>query len=334
MAGSTLMENFEPFPTLTFRASRSHEGLRLDRFLASCMAWRSRTALRRAMEEGRVQLEGRPVKASRRMRAGDVVTVRAEERELEPFDPSAVEAACLYEDEGLAAFSKPPGLVVHPTGTHLNNTFLHVMLHRYRGARLPDGRPVQPCLAHRIDRNTSGVLLVSLDPRLRAPLQSQFSRGRVSKAYRALVRGAPGSDAFAVDLPIGYEEGAAIRIKRGVRPDGASARTEVAVLERFPGFALVEARPVTGRTHQIRVHLAAAGLPIAADDLYGAECLLRARDVLPGAGGRTVLERHALHSCFLGLDHPLTGARLEIRAPDPPDMAGVLALLRRARAGG
>jgi len=328
------MDKFDPFPTLVFRADPCHDGMRLDQFLRACMAWRSRASIRKALDAGRVDLHGRPAKPSRRVRTGDRVSVRAETRELPPFDPASVDVPCLYEDDSVAVFDKPAGLVVHPTGTYLNNTFMHVMVHRYAESLLPGGGPVLPSLAHRIDRNTSGVLLVTKDRAHRSVMQRQFENGVVHKAYRAIVHGVPAEDGFLVDLPIGYEKGAEIRIKRGIRHDsGAPARTRVEVLERFKRFALVEARPLTGRTHQIRVHLTAVGHPLAADNLYAEEEVLTRGDLLPGGGDEVVLARQALHACRLTIRHPATGEALTVEAPDPPDMAWVLALLREARDG-
>lgn len=329
------MENFDPFPVFRFKAHPIHDGMRLDLFLSGKMAWRSRTSIRKAIESGRISVEGRPTKPATRLRTGDRVTVNPEPRDLPEFDPESVKVEVLYEDDAIAAFNKPPGIAVHPTGTYLNNSFMHVMVHRYSGCLLPCGDKVLPCLAHRIDRNTSGVLLISKDRRYRPGLQEQFSRGEVSKEYMALAHGSPGKDSFVVDLPIGYAQDPGISIKRGIRLEtGAPAKTEFEVLERFGPFSLVLARPKTGRTHQIRVHLQAAGHPIAADMLYSDSGTVTRGDLAPGQGDEAVLSRHALHARRLEITHPATGRRIAFVAPDPPDMAEALSILRGARGQG
>jgi 23S rRNA pseudouridine1911/1915/1917 synthase len=323
------MENFNPFPTFRYRADRCHDGMRLDRFLSLRMAWRSRSSIRRAIEAGRITVENRPVKPGLRLHPGDLVTIRPEPRELPPFDPASVRLDLIYEDDVIAVFNKPAGIVVHPTGTHLNNTFLHALVHHYRDSRLPDGGPVLPVLAHRIDRNTSGVLLLSKDPRVRSELNRQFSEGEVEKEYRAIVHGAPVEDAYEIDLPIGLEKDSDIKIKRGIRRDtGAPARTRVRVLGRFDGYAYVSAEPVTGRTHQIRVHLSATGTPIAADDIYAGEERVTASNLRAGAGDGVVLARHALHARRLVITHPVARERMTFSGEEPTDMRRALDLLR------
>lgn len=331
-AGESIrMENFDPFPVFRFKAHPVHQGMRLDRFLSGKMGWRSRTSIRKAIESGRISIDGRPSKPATRLNAGDRVTVNPEPRDLPEFDPESVKVEVLYEDDAIAAFNKPPGIAVHPTGTYLNNSFMHVMVHRYAGALLPCGERVMPCLAHRLDRNTSGVLLISKDRRLRPMLQRQFFDGEVAKEYVALVHGSPAEDSFEIDLPIGFEQDPSISIKRGIRFDtGAPARTGILVIERFPGFALVAARPKTGRTHQIRVHLAAAGHPIIADSLYSGEAAISAGDLAPGRGGGEIISRHALHARRLEITHPSTGRRIAFSAPDPDDMTLALSVLRSA----
>ncbi len=323
------MENFNPFPTFRFKAHPVHDGMRTDVFLSLKMAWRSRTSIRKAIEAGRVAIEGRPVKPSTRLRTGDKVTVSPDPRDLPDFDPSSVKVEVVYEDDAIAVFNKPPGIVVHPTGTHLNNTFMHVMVHRYAGMNLPGGEKVLPCLAHRIDRNTSGVLMISKDPRFRPFLQKQFHGKGVSKEYRAIVHGSPAEDFFEADLPIGFDRDSVISIKRAIRRDtGLPSKTLFETIERFGRFALVAAKPVTGRTHQIRVHLAALGHPIIADDMYSESKSLSCGDLVPGSGDEVVISRHALHAFRLEITHPVTLARAAFTAPMPKDMEDVLALLR------
>jgi 23S rRNA pseudouridine1911/1915/1917 synthase len=322
------METFNPTPAYEFKADPIHDGLRLDRFLHVCMRWRSRTSIRKDIEAGRVTQDGRTLRPAQKVRTGDRFLITPERRDVEPFDPESVTVDFLFEDDVLAAINKPAGIVVHPTGTHPNNTLMDVLIHLYRDRRLPDGRPAEPCLAHRIDRNTSGVLLISTDPNIRSALQRKFEFGGVKKEYRAIVHGLPEEDGFTIDLPIGYDETSHIRIKRGIRHDtGLPARTHVEVLDRFDGFSHLSIRPVSGRTHQIRVHLAAVGLPIIADHMYSATESLTGRD-LTGEGDDIVITRQALHAHRLSVTHPLTEESVCYEAPYPADMTEVLRRLK------
>jgi 23S rRNA pseudouridine1911/1915/1917 synthase len=319
---------YNPPETVVLRVERNREGWRLDRFVTEALRWRSRTAVQESILDGQVTLNGRAAKPASRVRPGDAVSVSPRPDLLPPFDPDSVVFETLYEDPFLLAVNKPPHLVVHPVSTHLNDNLLTVLAHRYRNAEGPLG-PVVPRLAHRIDANTSGVLLVTLQEAIRSKVARQFARRTVRKEYHALVRGEPALDAFEVDAPLGKQAEPGSRTRRAVRPDGLPSLTAVEVLEHFGGFSLVAARPHTGRTHQIRIHLAHAGHPILADALYGGGESFTAADAgRAGGEGEVLLDRHALHARRLAFTHPVTSEAMEVEAPYPADFAAALAALR------
>ena len=300
-------------------------GQRLDRFLASRLAWRTRSGLRDLFEEGRIDTGDRPARRSLRVREGDVIRISIPPPPVAP-DPGAIPLHVIYEDEEIVALDKQAGVVVHPVGRHRWNTLINALHHRYRHAD-PE-RDVVPRLVHRIDQLTSGVLLVAKTDHARIELGRQFEAREVDKHYLALTDGAPDGDAGEIDAPLGPARGAPIRIMQGVRPDvGLPSRTRWEVVERYASpadgaRALIRCEPLTGRTHQIRVHLAHAGWPILCDHLYGDAEPIR------DEAGNLLLDRFALHARRLRFTHPVTGERMELESPLPADMCATRAWLR------
>ncbi len=313
----------KPYEDLVLHVDRAHDGLRLDVWLREKLPWRSRTAIQTLVRDGRVEVNDLAGKPGGRLRPGDRVLVRVRRPEPGEIRHEDIPIRILYEDDWIVGIDKQPGILTHPVGRQLYNTLINALHLRYRNLETPS-LDVIPKLVHRLDRDTSGVLLVSKDDRIRASLSAQFEEKQVEKEYLAIVRGEPERDACAIDLPIASAgETGRHRVRMTVRPDGAPSRTEIQVVERFPGFALVRALPRTGRTHQIRVHLAAIGLPILCDALYGEEREIRAdRPVQP------LLSRQALHAERLRFVHPVSGERMEIRAELPEDLLRTIAALR------
>jgi len=314
--------------------------LRLDHFLAKSLVWRSRSSLQNLIREGHVlvdvcapersggagelTIERRP---GRKLRHGARVVIvipeglRLAARAAEPDD-----LAILYEDESVLAVDKPPGLAVHPAGRHLTDTLIQRVHAHFESERLH--RDARPRLCHRLDRETSGLVLVGKDPGAHQDLMRQFERRRVEKEYLAIVRGAPDSDGGTVDLPLGPARASRIGLKIAVAADGQSSRTEWKVLERFRDCALVSCRPLTGRQHQIRVHMDAIGHPLLGDKLYGygEEYFQRNADGELTAADLRALElpRHALHNHRLVFTSPRSGERVEVVSPLASDLVAFL----------
>jgi len=311
--------------------------LRLDLFLAGRLEWRSRSKVVRMIEEGDVAIDGRvETKPSRKVARRQKVTVRVP-RPAGPIDNDAVPIVKLYEDPYLLALDKTAGVVCHPVGKIRFGTLVNALHARYRNTG-DAALDIVPRLCHRLDKDTSGVILVALQPGVRKRMQWVFESKLVVKEYLAIVEGDVALDYQIVDLPLGRatDELAHIRIARGVDLEGGDeAQTVVIVEERFPpegedrGFTLVRAAPITGRTHQIRVHLSALGHPILGDTMYGPERLGFKQWPAPPAA--PILKRQALHAHRIQFPHPVTGDELDLRAPVPADMRDVLERLRTTR---
>ena len=305
-------------------------GRRLDHFLKEVLFWRSRTSIRRLIEKGAVLVgEGRKARPSLKVRTGQVITIL-----LPPPPPAELpreplpQVPVLYEDESLLVVDKPAGLAVHPSGKRVGGTLIGILHARYPAG--PDGEGPLPRLCHRLDKETSGVLLVSKEERARHLLGRQFEERRVKKTYLALVEGVPDRKEGIVDLPLAPDPRSAVRLKMEARRDGRGrpALTRYEVLRRGRRFALLEVRPATGRQHQIRVHLAALGHPIVGDKIYGPDerIFLHALEgrLTEEERERLVLPRHALHAWKLAFRHPFRRDEMEVEAPLPEDMAALL----------
>jgi 23S rRNA pseudouridine1911/1915/1917 synthase len=329
--GDPPLDLSRPLEEFRLKIDARQDGARLDVALGAFLTWRSRTSLRRLIESGHVQVEGRPARPSMRMQRGDVIRVRIPARPAldAPLDPQPDELSILYEDRFLVAVDKIAGLAVHPAGRRVGGTLIHRLHERYRHAGDP-ARDIVPRLLHRLDRETSGVVAASLDPDFHHLVAKQFEARQVRKTYLAVVHGCPAPAAGIVDLGIGPDRRSPVRLKLEARRDGSglAAVTQYRVLRQNRGYALVELEPRTGRTHQLRVHLAAIGCPIVGDKIYGGDesaFLAGLQGALPEAAReRLVLDRHALHSHRLEFDDPFRGGRIRLEAPLPADMAALL----------
>jgi 23S rRNA pseudouridine1911/1915/1917 synthase len=323
-----------PITEFVFTTTIPEVGTRLDVALKGHYPWRSREHFQGMIERGDVTVNGGRRKPSTRLRKGDVVRTRIPVHPDAPERESDEGLVVLHEDDTLVAIDKPAGVVAHPTGRIRHGTLINRLHARYR--RPEDPADVVPRLAHRLDRDTSGVVLVVKDRRADAHVTRSFFRREVKKTYLALVDGVPAADGGRIDLPIGPSDDADTKLEMAVRDDGQPARTTWTVLERFARHAWVRLEPHTGRTHQLRVHLAAIGHPIACDHLYGDLRPLRRstlRPRLPAAQDAVVLDRLALHAHRLELRHPTTAEPLALESPVPADLESALAELRRAAAG-
>jgi 23S rRNA pseudouridine1911/1915/1917 synthase len=287
----------------------------------------SRARVQRLVDDGQVQVDGRPAKASARLRGGERIDLA-----LPPPPPSGLVAedlplSVLHEDADLLVLDKAPGMVVHPARGAPSGTVVNALLHRL-GAAAPGGE--RPGLAHRLDRETSGCLVVAKREAALAGLQAAFKARAVEKTYLALCHGVPAATG-RLDTPYGRHP--TDRTRHTSRRGGTRrAVTGWTVLERFGDrAALLEVALETGRTHQIRVHLSEAGHPLLADAAYGGrrrEARLPEADPVRRAAG--AVGRQALHAWRLAFDHPRTGRRLRLEAPVPADLGRALAVLREA----
>lgn len=298
-----------------FTVRPEHAGLRLDRWLAVEMPRLTRTRAQRIVESWAFDASARALGASHRVRAGEVVVVFRPRWE-EPEAPR--EVRLLHVDDEVIAVDKPAGLPVHPTAKFHRNTLTAVLAERFPGERV--------VLAHRLDRETSGVLLAARTPHAERLLKDAFARRDVEKTYQALVHGEIADEAFEVDAPLALE-GGEVSVRMCVRPTamgGLPSRTRFRVLERLAGFSRVACHPETGRQHQIRVHLAHAGHPIVGDKLYahGDEVFLACLEGPPDEAlrARLLLERQALHAHEIRFAHPRDGQRLRVTAPLASDL--------------
>jgi len=279
---------------------------RLDAVLAG-LAGATRADVQRAIERGDVLVDGVPRPKSFRLRGGERIEADLGV-EQEP-SPEEGGVPVRYEDDHLAVVAKPAGMVTHPTASRRAGTLVNRLL----GMGMPlssRGGPERPGIVHRLDAGTSGLMIVAKDDGAHEGLVRMLAAREVARTYLALVRGAPEHDAFTVEAPLG-RRGARVTI----RETGVEAVTDLEVRERFPGSALLVARPRTGRTHQIRVHLTSIGHPILGDRAYGGA----------GPDARALgLTRPFLHAWRLGFRHPVSGRRIELEEPLPADLAGAL----------
>jgi 23S rRNA pseudouridine1911/1915/1917 synthase len=293
-------------------------GTRLDSFVAASDVGLSRSQVRHLIDDGRVTIAGRVRKAGQLVRAGDEVQVDVPPVSPTSAEPEALPLTVLYEDETLVVINKAPGMVVHPAPGRWHGTLVNALLHRW--GPMPGHDASRPGIVHRLDRDTSGVMVIARTASALEHLGRQFAARTVSKRYVAVVRGVMRQEVLRIDAPIGRH--AVERKKMSTRARRArTAVTRVRVLERFGGATLVEAAPETGRTHQIRVHLAARGHPIIGDAVYGN----------PRPHESSWIGRQALHAAALGIVHPERGAPMTFQAELWPDMIALLTTLRAIR---
>jgi 23S rRNA pseudouridine1911/1915/1917 synthase len=312
--------------------SETHADARLDWFLAQQFPAYSRVMLRKVINAAGVKVNGVRVKAAYRLQPGQCVTVVLPELAREGPRPENIPLDILYEDDVLAAVNKPPGMVVHPAKGHWAGT-LTAALQFHFDQLSSAGGPTRPGIVHRLDRDTSGVLVVAKTDQTHMLLSEQFENRTVEKEYFALCAGVPSRDRDIVDLPIGphpYQ-----REKMAVRVDDPTSRpsqTFYEVIERFEGFSAIKALPKTGRTHQIRLHLSSIHCAVLCDRLYGGRALLTRGELSRDPDdSQVLLDRQALHARRLKIQHPLSGERLEFVAPLPADLEQTLEALRTLR---
>ncbi|MGH9399235.1 MAG: RluA family pseudouridine synthase [Thermoanaerobaculia bacterium] len=312
-----------------FQVGAPSAGTRLDLFLVSACGDLSRSRIQKLIEEGAARASGKPAKRSHVVRAGEVVEIEVPEPRPATIEPEAIALSILYEDDDLLAIDKPPGLVVHPSPGHFSGTLVNALLHHVRDFKGVGGQ-LRPGIVHRLDRDTSGVLLVARTDRAHASLSRQMKKRSMGKEYLALCAGVPrvrkGEVAFAIGRdPRDRKKMKAFKSSEPVPAGARDARTLYEIEREWfaLGLTLLRCRLVTGRTHQIRVHLAAAGLPVVGDPVYGRPRYERLRDAALKAK-LVAFPRQALHAERICFRHPATNDPLTIAAPIPEDMAGLI----------
>jgi 23S rRNA pseudouridine1911/1915/1917 synthase len=320
----------------TLTVERCLSGCRIDKFLArrfrSYTSWR----MHRLVRAGQVTVNGEPADPKRRVFTGQTVTVRLIEPpdDLIPAEP--IPLSILFEDEWLIVVDKPPGLIVHPCGETPRGTLTNAVQWH-----LDQTSPLKglwkPGVVHRLDRDTSGVIVLAKDHLSHRLLSVAFQRGRVAKDYFALVEGVMAQNSGVIDLPIGRAPGcsSALMTTRADALEARPSRTVYEVIERLPRHTLVKARPRTGRLHQIRVHLAALGHPVVGDEYYAAfgdlkppRPPLRPDGTRPGPPISPYISRHALHAAELSFSHPISGEWRTFAAGLPDDLVQAVESVR------
>jgi len=296
-------------------APPSSAGARLDSFLAETVDGLSRSAAAAHIEAGAALVEGRAVRKNHRLLGGEAIALTLPD----PVEADAVAQDIpldiVYEDDLLLVVNKPRGMVVHPAPGHPDGTLVNALLAHCEGQLSGIGGVIRPGIVHRIDRDTSGLLVVAKTDESHRALSAQLKDRSLSRIYEVVVRGTLREDIGHIDGPIGRSD--KNRKKMAVTPTGRAALTEYVVLGRYNGYTHARCRLHTGRTHQIRVHLAHIGHPVAGDPLYG------------GRGDRSGLDGQCLHARKIKFIHPRGGWEIELECPLPPDFEAFLEKIAR-----
>ena len=314
-------------PQKTLIVTDSHAGKRLDMFIAHFEAYSSRNRIQTLIKDGLALVNGKSEKSSYKVRAGDTVTLELPERKVREVLPENIPLHVVFEDDHMVVLNKPPGLVVHPAPGNYAGTLVNALLYHY-GSLPSSGKGIsegagsereRAGIVHRLDKDTSGVMVVARTEQALKALTAQFKNRVVQKKYLALVAGVIKKGSGTIDAAIGRH----VKERKKISVHTTSPREAVTlfkVKERFKKATLVEVEIKTGRTHQIRVHMAHLGYPVLGDRVYGGA---KAAKI-----GALSFSRQMLHAESLSLLHPVTGTPLTFIAPPPADMAAVIDLLR------
>ena len=279
-------------------------GLRIDKYLAEAAGQLSRSYIQKLLKDGRILVNGKPVKASYVVEDEDILSMDIPEAVEPEIEPENMELDILYEDQDVILINKPKGMVVHPAAGHYSHTLVNGLMDHCRGQLSGINGVMRPGIVHRIDMDTTGVLIVCKNDMAHNSIAAQLKEHSITRRYQAIVHGVIKEEEGTIDAPIGRHP--VERKKMSINYDkGKSAVTHYRVLKRFRQFTHVECRLETGRTHQIRVHMASIGHPILGDSMYGpSKCPFK-------------LQGQTLHAKVLGITHPSTGKYIEVDAPLP-----------------
>lgn len=300
-------------------------GERLDVFVSQWIPDVTRSRVQTLLAEGMILVDGKVVKAGYKLKAGNLVQVNLPQPKELSAEPEPMDLEILYEDSDLAIVNKPRGLVVHPAAGHESGTLVNGLLHHFKGNLSGINGVMRPGIVHRIDKDTSGLLVICKSDRAHQGLSDLLKDHDIERVYHAVVHGSFSKTEGTIDAPIGRMD--SDRKKMCVRADGRRAVTHYKVLEQYEGFSYVELRLETGRTHQIRVHMRSIGHPLLGDEVYGAakentklEKKLKGNDFWPG---------QILHAKVLGFVHPVSGEYMEFNSELPPYFQTVLEYLQK-----
>lgn len=334
-----LPDDGTPAAKQSFQVAESDVGSRLDAFLTSQFPQASRVRIQRGIADGFAKVDGQSRKPSYKLRADQTVEFQLPPPPADGPQAEPIALDLLYEDEVIAVVNKPPGMVVHPAKGHWSGTLASALVHHFEQLSQYGGAS-RPGIVHRLDRDTSGALVVAKTDAAHANLADQFKARTVRKEYLAVVSGCPDRDRDLIDYPIGDHPSQ--RERKALRKGHASSReaqTFYEVEQRFKGISLLRAFPKTGRTHQIRLHLTHIRCPVLCDKTYGGRSRLTAGELRTWCRDKALavdveddavlLDRQALHAHRLCFNHPVSGEELEIVAPIPEDMQNLLEILQQ-----
>jgi 23S rRNA pseudouridine1911/1915/1917 synthase len=330
----------DAFPTAAGRvveitAKCRTDGTRLDQFLVGSFADLSRSVVQRVIDEGGVTVNGKPAKSSYKVRHGDFIRIVPPPPSHPLPVPEDIPLDVLYEDDWLAVVNKPPDMVVHPAKGHWSGTLVNALRFRFDHLSSESG-DYRPGVVHRLDRDTSGAILIAKQDAAHRDLSMQFEKRKIFKEYAAITAGVLDRDSDYVEARIAHHRRDRVKmmVAEDDDDDAKDACSYYEVIERFRGYTFCRIQPRTGRTHQIRVHLASVGCPVLADKVYSGRDAFRLSDLvrdLDPAMDETLLHRQALHAFRLRFRHPHEGKIVEIEAPLPADMQRTLTALRKYR---
>ncbi|MCS7233921.1 MAG: RluA family pseudouridine synthase [Synergistetes bacterium] len=292
---------------IIIKVNLEEAGKRLDKFLAEKLLEFSRSFIKDLIEEGKVKVNEKKSEPSYKIKAGDEIKIEEFSPPQKELKPQDIALKTVYEDEDILIIDKPAGMAVHPAPGCEENTVVNALLNRYKD--LPASSPERPGIIHRLDKDTSGLMIIAKSPLAYNKLSKDFAERKIDKKYLALLVGNLPIDEGVIDLPIGRDP--FDRKKMKVTLGGREAITLFKVLKRYKNFTLVEVKIKTGRTHQIRVHFSYEGYPVAGDEIYG-------------QGKISGLERQFLHAYYLSFNHPRTMKTLIFRSPLPKDLRDFL----------
>jgi 23S rRNA pseudouridine1911/1915/1917 synthase len=327
---SELLEDFQGGEVINLRVGTNIRHRRLDKYVNGRLVRFSRNLIQKMVKNGAITVNDNEVKSSHQINPGDIVRITLPEPQPKEITPEDIPLDIIYEDDDMIAVNKQADLIIHPARGFKTGTLVNALVH-YADSLSKGTYHYRPGIVHRLDRNTTGVVVVAKNDIAQYKLADQFQNRTTEKTYLAIVHGNPELDADRIRNRLGIHP--SVREKFAVRPDiGKEAITVYHVLERFKGFALLEIKILTGRTHQIRVHMSHIKHPIVGDDMYGGKPLYKWHICGDEAvAEEPVMPRCALHAWKLCINHPKTDQRMELEAPLPEDMRQTLELLRKYR---